>query len=67
MKANPSHNWIKLEKWKQKGKEAKPSIAQSVSTYTGPDDGDSKHLWNTAFYLPHYTVQHFRRQPSSNL
>jgi hypothetical protein len=32
-----------------------------------PDDGDSKHLWNTSQYLPDYTVQHPRRQPSSHL
>jgi hypothetical protein len=30
-----------------------------------PDDGGSKFLWNVSLYLPDYTVQHPRRQPSS--
>jgi hypothetical protein len=29
------------------------------------DDGGSKHFWNVGHYLPDYTVQHPRRQPSS--
>jgi hypothetical protein len=31
-----------------------------------PDDGGSKDFWNVGQYLPVYTVQHPRRQPSSN-
>jgi hypothetical protein len=30
-----------------------------------PDDGGSKHLWNVGQFLPDYTAQHPRRQPSS--
>jgi hypothetical protein len=32
-----------------------------------PNDGGSKLLWNVSQYLPDYTVQHPRRQPSSYL
>jgi hypothetical protein len=31
-----------------------------------PDDGGSKLLWNIDPYLPDYTMQHPRRQPSSS-
>jgi hypothetical protein len=30
-----------------------------------PDDGGSKNLWNVDQFLPDYTAQHPRRQPSS--
>jgi hypothetical protein len=35
-----------------------------IMTYR-PDDGVTKHLRNAGHYLPDYTVQHPRRQPSS--
>jgi hypothetical protein len=31
-----------------------------------PDDGGSKHLRNVGKFLPDYTAQHPRRQPSSS-
>jgi hypothetical protein len=30
-----------------------------------PDDGDSKHIWNVLQFLPGYTAQNPRRQPTS--
>jgi hypothetical protein len=32
-----------------------------------PDDGGSKHLLNVGKFLPDYTAQHPRRQPSSRI
>jgi hypothetical protein len=38
----------------------------SVDGDNCPDDGGSKHLWNFGKILSDYTVQHSRRQTSSN-
>jgi hypothetical protein len=37
-----------------------------VNTMNRPDDGGNKHLFNVGKFLPYFTAQHLRRQPSSS-